>query len=262
MARTLAGSARIASVPCLLSTRCEDCTTASPSPTACWCTPSRRLNADGHRHRLARSASAPSRSERAGRPAPDADRPVGDRVEIAGSKPGGRAYAQGESLSFALGRPQMAHRRNIATAVLVAALVLGAASCGGDEDPGNDPGAQPTPTTSATTSATPTPTPTESTSPTPDPEAWRAEFTQGTAHRLRPRTAGLEAVQRAQRGVLPRTAAGLGDGPQDLRAVHLQRRGPVRQSTSTPSWTAALRVADSAGADLLHGPEDHPRPPG
>ena len=72
----------------------------------------------------------------------------------------------------------MAHRRNIATAVLVAALVLGAASCGGDEDPGNDPGAQPTPTTSAPTSATPTQTPTESTSPTPDPEAWRADFTQ------------------------------------------------------------------------------------
>jgi hypothetical protein len=70
----------------------------------------------------------------------------------------------------------MAHRRTITTAVLVAALGLGAASCRGDEDPGDDPGAQPTPTTSAATSATPTPT--ETTSPTPDPEAWRAKFTK------------------------------------------------------------------------------------
>ena len=115
---------------------------------------------------------------RAPRPDPAPDGRVGHPVEITGSKPGGRAYAHGESLSFALGRPQMAHRRNTATAVLVAALALGAASCGGDEDPGNDPGAQPTPTTSAPTSATPTQTPTESTSPTPDPEAWRAEYTK------------------------------------------------------------------------------------
>ena len=69
----------------------------------------------------------------------------------------------------------MAHRRNIATVVLLAALGLGAASCGGDD---NDPGAQPTPTTSATTSATPTQTPTETTDPTPDPEAWRAKYTK------------------------------------------------------------------------------------
>ncbi len=72
----------------------------------------------------------------------------------------------------------MAHRRNIATVALVAALGLGAASCGGDEDPGNDPGAQPAPTTSAPTSATPTQTPTEANSPTPDPEAWRAKYTK------------------------------------------------------------------------------------
>lgn len=71
----------------------------------------------------------------------------------------------------------MTHRRSI-SAILVAAVALGASSCSGDDDPGNDPGARPTPTTSATASATTTPTPTESTSPTPNPDAWRAEYTK------------------------------------------------------------------------------------
>ena len=72
----------------------------------------------------------------------------------------------------------MAQRHTVSTAIMVAALGLGAASCGGgDDDPGNDPSAQPAPTSSAPTSATPTPTPT-STSPTADPEAWRAEYTE------------------------------------------------------------------------------------
>ena len=72
----------------------------------------------------------------------------------------------------------MAPRHTVSTAIMVAALVLGAASCGGDDDPGNDPSAQPAPTSSAPTSATTSSTPTASTSPTPEPESWRAEFTE------------------------------------------------------------------------------------
>ena len=71
----------------------------------------------------------------------------------------------------------MAQRHIVSTAVLVAALALGASGCGGDDDPGEDPSALPTATTSAPTSATTTP-PTESTSPTTAPEAWRAKFSK------------------------------------------------------------------------------------
>ena len=71
----------------------------------------------------------------------------------------------------------MAQRRIVSTAVLIAALALGASGCGGEDDPGNDASALPTPTTSAPTSATTTPPP-ESTSATAEPEAWRAKFSK------------------------------------------------------------------------------------
>lgn len=69
----------------------------------------------------------------------------------------------------------MARPHRLSTAILVAALMLGAAGCGGDDDPGDDPSSSPTTATSAPTSASVTPT---ETSPTTNTEAWRAKFTK------------------------------------------------------------------------------------
>lgn len=141
--------------------------------TGCWFFPSRQPDADGHQRWLARSAVVLPRYERASQPLRLSEAPWDEPVDGSSQRVGGQAYALWKSMSFTLGRSQMAHRHTVSTAILVASLTLGASGCGGDDDPGNDPSARPT-----TSSATATPTPTDSTSLTPDPGAWRAEYTK------------------------------------------------------------------------------------
>lgn len=103
----------------------------------------------------------------------------------------------------------MTHRRTV-SAILVAALALGASSCSGDDDPGNDPSARSTPTTSAPTSATTTPA--DSISPTADAEAWRAKFSEDQL------TAYERALQ-VWKQYSEITAAYFREPPKDLETV-------------------------------------------
>lgn len=171
--------------------------------------------------------------ERASQPLRLSDAPGDEPVDGPSQKVGGQAYALGKSMSFALGRPQMAHRHTVSTAILVASLTLVASGCGGVDDPGNNPSAQATPTR-----ASPTPTPTESSSPTPDPDP---------VARASPKTNSSPMTGLCRFG--SSTASSTRSFSVNRRRTRMRSARPTSGSpstlppgttaTSTPSWTAA-----------------------